>query len=195
MSPFSQIEEMNRPLILTAHLVSHLGNHSQLPGRTHLLCRPQLLRGLVELGHLGRVRTRLEPPRPHVPATARLSQLHLGHEGQQAHGDAHHVLPVGLRARASHVVHLQEVARVSATPTDVPGAPSSAEPHKVSPEPPNAGQRHLLGWYFYRANSAVQPVFDSVNLGVVVLLRPSLHTSVFSSLCFILYPGIGVARV
>lgn len=91
---------------LLAHLVSYLGDDSQLPRRDYVLRRPQLLLGLVELGYLGRVCARLEPAGTSVSTAPRLPQLYLGDEGQQVHGDAHHLLPVGLCPRAGHVVHL-----------------------------------------------------------------------------------------
>ncbi len=105
-----------------ARVVPHLGNHPQRAGRGDILCRPELLRCLVELGDVGPVRPRLEPAGAQLPPAPRLPLVHFGHEGQQAHGHHHHLLPLGLRPRAGHVVHLQEAARISLVLADVPAA-------------------------------------------------------------------------
>ncbi|KAJ3576520.1 hypothetical protein NPX13_g3679 [Xylaria arbuscula] len=80
---------------------------------------------------LGPIRARLEPSRAQLPTTTRVSQLDLYDARQQAHGDPHHLLPVCVRTRAAHVVHLQEAARLPARHADVPVTPfRRAEPSR-----------------------------------------------------------------
>lgn len=71
---------------------------AECPSRTHPLCRPRLLRRLVELRLLGPVRAGLEPPRPQLPAASRLPQHHQHVPPVPPFGHAGHVLALGLRA-------------------------------------------------------------------------------------------------
>ena len=122
-----------------------MGDHMQPFGGAHLFCRPLLLRRLVEQRDMGRVREGLEQASrsplfraislvsstvgvfvnnfqasSQLPPTTCVSLVHLGYESQQTHCDDHDVLPFSMCTRARDVVHLQEAARVSTHPADVP---------------------------------------------------------------------------
>ena len=62
------------------------------------------------------------------PPPPRLPQLHLEHEGGQAHGHANHLHPLGVLPRAGHVVPVQEAAGVYPRDAVVPVAGMSPFP-------------------------------------------------------------------
>lgn len=136
-------------------MVCDLGMHPQSPRGAHVLRRPGLLRRLVELGILGPVRARLEPPRAQLPAAPRLPLLYLFAQGQQVHRDAHHVLPVCVRARAGHVVSVQETERLSVVLADDAAPARSDESDEMAEGEEDAGELDLLGWHLHGAESAV----------------------------------------
>lgn len=69
---------------------------------------------------MGSICEGLEPACPRLPSETCLSQLHIFHEGQQAHGDSHYILPLRLRSRTCYVVLVQKVERLFAYSTNVP---------------------------------------------------------------------------
>jgi len=61
----------------TAQLVRHMGVPPKRTGRSHTICRPRLLRRMVELRILRSIRSRLEPTGPQLPASTCLPLLDL----------------------------------------------------------------------------------------------------------------------
>lgn len=99
---------------------------------------------------MGSVLSRLEPPRARFPPAPRLPFLHQHPPPLTPHRHPLHLLSQRLRARARHVVYLQEAPRVLDGHADDAAAASGREPNEVDEGQERVGEPVFLGGHLHR---------------------------------------------
>lgn len=118
---------------------------------------------------VGPVFARLEPARACVFAAARLPLVHQRAAHLALLGHAHHLPAQRVRARAGHVVHLQEAPRLSDGRADGAAAPHRRQ-SALDARQGCSRQFDLLGRHFHRVRFSPQ-LFASLSI-----LSPLLRT-------------------